>query len=322
VSFGYPAVLVLLVLPVAMMVAYRHAQRRRRRDGVRFADAALLDELLVQPSPRWRRVLPPAATVIAVVLLIVAGADPRIERDVSDPSRTVVLALDVSKSMEATDVAPTRWEAAKVAALDFVNAAPPGARVGLVSFAGSAQPVVTPTADKERLRRAIVNLQLAPGTAIGEAVFTSLGMLETAGWDNDDPEQPAIQRRAGAIVVMSDGATNTGRPDADASLAAALSGVAVHTVAFGTADGVFFSPEGPIPVPAEPGALAAVAEATDGRTFTAESGDELSRVFIDLSSSLTTDRRPVSVASFVALLAALLLVVAGLGWSLLSSRLD
>jgi Ca-activated chloride channel family protein len=190
------------------------------------------------------------------------------------------MAIDVSVSMQATDVAPTRLRAAKVAATSFVDLVPPRLNVGLVSFSGTAQVLVAPTTDRAVLKRSIADLELGPATAIGEAVFASLGSIASVQGDPGQKPPPA------RIVLMSDGETTVGRPNELAARAATEAHVPVSTIAFGTDDGVVFLEGNPLPVPVNKDALRRIADMTDGRFFEASSAKELKRVYADIGSSI------------------------------------
>jgi Ca-activated chloride channel family protein len=191
---------------------------------------------------------------------------------------TLVLAIDVSLSMEADDVEPTRIDAAKEAALAFLDLAPEELRIGVVAFAGVALPAVAPTTDRGAAARAIQALTLAEGTAIGEAIATSLEVVAGEG-----EGVPA------GVVVLSDGETTVGRPDLEAAAAAADLGVAVSTVSFGTEDGFIVLDGETVPVPANNGALQQVAENTGGTFSEAVSAEELERILATVGSDLGTE---------------------------------
>lgn len=320
--FARPWLLVLLVLvPVLGFVLFR--RRPGKQDVLRFSDAGLLRELKMNPLPVWRRRLLLLGVLVSMVLMVVAAAEPQRVGPVRSSRSTVVLALDVSRSMIAEDVSPTRFAAAKEAAIDFINAAPEEVDVGVVGFAASAYVIALPGTPREDIIKSLDGIVLEGGTAIGEAIFTSLSMLDTNGWtsDPDNPER-SIQKRAGAIVLMSDGATNTGRPDVDAAAAAALAEVKVFTVAFGTAEGFILEEGGGIlEVPAEPEPLQEVSSATDAESYTATTGEELSKVFSTLARTAAVARGWRSVAHWFALTAVLVLFVTALGWVRFGSRI-
>lgn len=266
---------------VALAVSYVVLQRRRSTYAVRFTNLALLDSVAPK-RPGWRRHVPAVLMLLALAGMVGAFAKPAREVRVPRERATIMMAIDTSLSMEATDVAPTRLKAAQAAAKNFVNLLPPRLRVGLVTFNGSAVVRVAPTQDRAELLAAIDQLRLGERTAIGEAVYASLDAIKTAPKAADGKKVPA------RIVLMSDGETTSGRPDAQAAAAAKKANVPISTIAFGTPDGVIDLPgqDGPIPVPVNPAALAKVANATGGTAFTASTGDQLKKVYEDIGSSV------------------------------------
>jgi Ca-activated chloride channel family protein len=271
----------LLLGVVALGVSYVILQQRRSTYAVRFTNLALLDSVAPK-RPGWRRHLPAALMLLALAGMVGAFAKPAREVRVPRERATIMMAIDTSLSMEATDVAPTRLKAAQAAAKEFVNLLPPRLRVGLVTFNGTAVVRVAPTQDRAELLTAIDQLRLGERTAIGEAIYASLDAIKTAPKASDGKRVPA------RIVLMSDGETTSGRPDAQAAAAAKKANVPVSTIAFGTADGIIDLPgqDGPIPVPVNPAALAKVANATGGTAFTAATGDQLKKVYEDIGSSV------------------------------------
>jgi Ca-activated chloride channel homolog len=282
-----------LLAVVALAVTYLLLQRRRRAYVVRFTSSELLDSVAPR-RPGWRRHLPAAVFLVALAILVTGFARPTREVDVPRERATVVLAIDVSLSMMAQDVAPTRLEAAQEAATRFLAELPPSLNVGLISFAGTASVLVTPTQDRQVVERAIAGLQLAPSTAIGEAIFTALDVLSQVPEDGTGTIPPS------AIVLLSDGETTVGRPDAAAARAAAETGVPVTTIGFGTPHGfiVYEDPASPgsdpqvIPVPVGEANLEAIASATGGRYFQADTLAELEAVYADIGSAIGTERLP------------------------------
>jgi Ca-activated chloride channel homolog len=270
----------LAVLPV-LLVAYVVLQRRRRALALRFTNL----ELLAQVAPRrpgWRRHLVVAGLLAALGLLVVAFARPVDDVRVPRERATIVLAVDVSLSMEATDVSPTRLAAAQEAARRFVEDLPDQLNVGLVTFSASGRVVVPPTTDHAQVVRAVDALQLSEYTAIGEAVFAALDAIRQAPPDPGDPEAPV----PAAVVLLSDGETTVGRPDADGVAAAREVGVPVSTIAFGTQEGTVDIGGVVQPVPVNEGALAAIAEGTGGRAYTAETAGQLRDVYADIGSAV------------------------------------
>jgi len=272
-SFLAPDRLVFLLLPAGALVWYALALTRRKRHAVRFSDVELFDRV-APDRPGLRRHVAAAALVVALVAVVVSFARPVTAVSVPREQATLVLAIDVSLSMDAGDVAPSRIEAAKEAALRFLELAPEELDVGVVAFAGVALPAVVPTTDRSATAAAVRSLTLAEGTAVGEAIFASLTLL------GDHRDAPA------AVVVLSDGETTVGRPETEAVGAAIASGVPVSTVSFGTAEGtIVFSGEA-VPVPVDTGALRQVAEDTGGSFTEAASAGELQGILDDIGSGI------------------------------------
>ncbi|HDP3827278.1 TPA: VWA domain-containing protein, partial [Pseudomonas aeruginosa] len=188
----------------------------------------------------------------------------------------------VSRSMVATDVEPSRLSAAKTAAKDFLGDLPPRFNVSLVKFAASAQVVVPPTTDRAAVSTAITNLQVLPSTAIGEGIYSSLNALKLVP---DDPKHPG-QKPPAAIVLLSDGATNVGRPSLEAAKEAGRQHVPVYTIAYGTAGGYVVEGGQRQPVPVNHYELAAIAKASGGEKFSAESLGQLSDVYKSIAQSV------------------------------------
>lgn len=288
-TFLAPGRLWLLLAVVALAVAYVVQARRRGRYTVRFTELDLLASVAPR-RPGWRRHVPPALLLLALLALTVGFARPEADVRVPRERATVVVALDTSISMRASDVAPSRDAAARQAALRFVEQLPPRFNVGLVSFSGRASLVVAPTQDRRAVLRAVQTLQLDTGTAIGEAVVTGLGALELVPGEQGQPPPPA------RLVLMSDGTNTVGRSVPAAVSAARAAGVPVSTIAFGTQTGVVEVDGARIPVPVDRAALATLAEETGGTAYTAESGAALSDVYDDIGSSVgtTVERREVT----------------------------
>ena len=275
-----------LLLVLLLALAYGATTLLRRRYTVRFTNLALLESVAPR-RPGWRRHLAAAALLLSIVAMLLAWARPADEVLVPKERATVVLAIDTSLSMEATDVAPSRIEAAQQAALAFIEELPPQINVGLVSFDGVARVRVTPTTDRQPVRAGIETLELGPATAIGEAIFAGLGAIATAPTFADEGEEadPVPAR----MVVMTDGKTTVGRPDIDGAEAAVEAEVPVSTIAFGTDRGtiVIDGEIQPVPVDREP--LRLIAERTGGQFFSAESLGELQSVYEDIGSSIGFD---------------------------------
>lgn len=307
-GFLQPERLWLLVGVGVLAVVHVVLGARRRTYAVRFTNLALLDQVAPR-SPGVRRHLPAVLLLLALGGMVGAFAQPTRDVQVPKERATIILAIDTSLSMEATDVAPTRLEAAQDAAKEFVGLLPERLNVGLVTFNGVAQIKVAPSQDREELLAAIDQLRLGERTAIGEAIYASLDAIASAAPAEDEEPVPA------AIVLMSDGETTSGRPDRQASAAAKEAGVPVSTIAFGTPYGTIEieGQGGPVSVAVNPAALAEIANDTDGTAFEAATGEELEAVYEDIGSSVgyTTEQREITTtfvgASLVALFGAAVL---------------
>jgi Ca-activated chloride channel family protein len=310
-SFFAPDRLWLLAAVAALAALYVAALRRRRRYGVRFSNVALVDKVAPR-GPGWRRHLPAAAFLAMLCVLVVAFARPAANAKVPRERATVLVALDVSNSMAATDVEPNRLEAAKSAALAFVDRLPARFNVGLVAFDGSASVIVAPTTDHQAVDNGIRGLVTGPATAIGEAVFSSIEAI--ANFDQQAGTNPPPAR----IVLLSDGANTAGRSPEQAAEAAQAAHIAVSTIAYGTPEGTVEVNGQLIPVPVDGPALERLARSTNGAYYEAASGEELQKVYLDIGSSVgfRTIRREVSVWFIgFGLLAAFGAAVASLVWS-------
>jgi Ca-activated chloride channel family protein len=276
-----------LLLGVAVLaVMYVVLQRRRRQYAVRFTNIALL-EAVAPKRPGWRRHATAAAFLVAITALVVAFARPTHDEKVPRERATVVVAIDTSLSMIANDVSPSRIEAVKAAAAAFVDQLPPKINVGLVSFDANARLEVSPTTDRAKLKQAIGRLQPNEGTAIGEAIFTSLEAIKQQSVADDS----AVNTVPARIVLMSDGKTTVGRPDKLAVAAAQKAKVPVSTIAFGTDHGEITVPQEPfpVPVPVDKQALQDIADQTGGTFFAAASASELQKVYANIGSSIGFD---------------------------------
>lgn len=230
--------------------------------------------------------------LVTVGLLVTAFARPQAEVRVPRERATIVVTIDVSISMRADDVEPTRLEAAQEAAKGFVETLPDQFNVALVSFAGTANILVPPTTDRSALIRAIDGLELAESTATGEAIFTSLDALKQVPPDPDHPNDPAPAR----IVLLSDGFRNIGRPVEEGIAAAQRADVPIYTIAFGTPFGMVEIQGQRTPVPVDEVTMRRIAEATGGQAYTAVSGEELKEVYSDIGSSVgyTTEEQEIT----------------------------
>jgi Ca-activated chloride channel homolog len=275
-TFAAPARLGLLLIVVGLAVAYIVAQRRRPRYAVRFTNLELLD-VVAPDRPGFRRHLPALALLASLGAMVLGLARPAWPVLVMRPAGAVVVAVDVSPSMMATDVRPDRLAAAEEAVAQFADLLPSRIHLGLVSFAGTAIVVVPPTSDHELVQKALGQLRFRSETALGEAIHASLDALGASG-----------EGRAAGIVILSDGASTTGRPDAAAAQRARNAGVPVSTIAFGTSTGTVVLGGETLSVPPDRDALRTIAKATGGRFFEAASADELTQVYRTIGRSVVT----------------------------------
>lgn len=299
-SFRWPAALALLALIPLGIIAYGVYRRRVARTAVPFSD---IDILQAAAGPRRLRTLIPVVLVIASFSMFVfALARPEADMQVPREQATVILAIDTSGSMAADDVAPYRLRAAQDAAIAFSENLPRQYRLGLVSFAGTATVLQSPTTDRAAFRSAVETLYPEGNTAIGEAIFASLDAMR-ATQNVDGPLEGA------RLVVLSDGKTRTGRPNEMAAQAAKDAGVPVSTVALGTEGAVL--PNGQ-EVPPDPEALKEISDLTGAQSFTADNADDLSQIYSDLGSVIGTVTQRDEATSWPAGLGVLLLMAAGL----------
>lgn len=303
-----------LLVVAALIAAYVMMQMRRKEYAVRFTNLALLDSIAPK-RPTWRKHIPATAFILAMIALVTAFAQPARPVKVPRERATVVMAIDVSLSMEATDIEPNRLIAAQEAAKSFVDLVPDRLNLGLVAFSGVAQVLVSPTTDHNLLKRSIDNLILGPRTAVGEAIYASLGSIASVASEPGQPPPP------GRIVLMSDGETTVGRPNEMAVKAAADAKVQISTIAFGTDDGTVFVEGRSIPVPVNREALDAISEATGGQAFQAGTARELRKVYADIGSSIGYRTEEREVTSWLVGLALAFALAAGAGSLLWSSRL-
>lgn len=269
----------LLLIPVLLLlylVLLRRKGARSRTTGI-----TNLDKVLPKQQA-WKRHIAVGAAVLALAALNVAFAKPSDQVDVPRDRATIVLTLDISRSMIAEDVAPNRLDAAKAAAKDFLGMLPPRFNVSLVAFAGTASVVVAPTTDRGLVSRAIDNLQVAPSTAIGDGIYSSLDAMALAPPDPDHPDDPA----PGAIVLLSDGYTNIGRSSAVAAKVAKDKKIPIYTIAYGTEDGYVMDQGHREPVPVNHEELQRVADISGGKKFSADSSDKLKQVYASIAQAV------------------------------------
>jgi Ca-activated chloride channel homolog len=291
-SFQSPLWLLALLVVAALVAFYVVLQLRRKAYAARFTNVALLGSL-VPRRPGWRRHLAFGVVALGLATLVVSLAVPSTEVRVPRERATVVMAVDVSLSMQATDIEPDRFRAMQKAAKEFVDVLPGRINLGLVSFAGTATNLVPPTTDRAQVANAIDHLDLAESTAIGEAIFTSLTAIENFQSTIDTATEDLPPAR---IVLLSDGYNTVGRADTQAIDAARAAGVPVSTIAFGTDYGTLDLEGETVPVPVDRTTLKAIADDTGGSYSEAASASELEQVYADLGSQIgyTTEPKDVS----------------------------
>jgi Ca-activated chloride channel family protein len=296
-SLAAPWWLLLLVPVAALAVAYVVQQRRRSVYAVRFATLPML-ERLVPRSPGWRRHTPPAFHFAALALLGLAAARPEMALRVPQEQATVMVVVDSSLSMRATDVEPSRIEAAVDAASTFIDGLPDEYDVGVVGFARGGTVLSPPTRDHVSAAASLDTVTLEGGTAIGEGIYTSLRQVRAFA---ERVRSDAPTR----IVVLSDGQNTVGRSPADAAAAARDAGIPVTTIAYGgdASTGVSRG--------ANDEALAEIADISGGTAYSAESGDELEAVYDEIQSAIGWRTEDRDVTPYVAALAFLLALGGG-----------
>lgn len=288
-TFAFPIALAALALVPILLVAYAVVQRRRVKYALRFTNLPMLANV-VDRAPRWRRHVPPLLVLTALAALIVGVARPQVAVAVPREEGTVILAIDRSGSMLATDVSPTRMAAARAAAATFVKGLPKNFKVGLVSFSDQADVVLPPTANHDQAVKALTTLEADNGTALGDAITRSvkvgLTSLNAKAASNGTPL---------VVLLLSDGANTTGdATPLEAAAQAAKAKVPVYTVALGTDAGTITttSADGEsriYRVPPDPTTLAAVAERTGGRFFEAADASSLRSVYNRIGSQVGTE---------------------------------
>ena len=313
-TFQAPLWLLALLGVAALVGYYVLVQRRRKAYAARFTNVALLGSIMPK-RPGRRRHAAFGVLALGLATLVVSLAVPSTVVRVPLEKATVVMAVDVSLSMQATDIAPDRFRAMQTAAKEFIDVLPERINLGLVSFAGTATTVVPPTTDRLQVANTIDNLDLAESTAIGEAIFTSLTAVENFQSTVETRGEEAPPAR---IVLLSDGTNTVGRENTQAIDAARAAGVPVSTIAFGTDYGTLELDGEIVPVPVDRAALEKIADETGGSFSEAVSAEELQQVYADLGSQIgyTDEPRDVS-AWFVraGVIVALLGVVLSLLWT-------
>ena len=280
-SFAHPWWFLAGLVVLALVVGYVLAQRRRRRHTMRFANLELLEKVAPKRPGRLRH-LPTAIILVGLVLLTMALAGPTADAKVPRNRATVMLAIDVSLSMESTDVAPNRLDAAKEAATQFVKDLTPGVNLGLVSFAGISTVLVSPTTDRAPAIAAIAALKLDERTATGDAIISCLQTIDVFSKTISGADGPAPAR----IVMMTDGKQTVGRSVEDAAKQAADAKVPISMIAFGTDHGTITYKGSTIAVPLDTSSMQEIARISGGDFHTAASAEELKSVYSQLGQQI------------------------------------
>jgi Ca-activated chloride channel homolog len=325
-QFLWPSMLWLLLLIPALVAAYVLAQRRRQRYALRYASLSLVREA-VGRGPGIRRHVPPALFVMGVAVMLVALARPVSVVTLPAQEGTVILTMDVSGSMRADDLKPTRLDASKAAARAFVEKQPQGVRIGVVSFSDNAFVVQAPTDDKEAVIAAINRLTFQRGTAIGRGLLTSRDAI----FEQSDPEflsdgsasdstptptptpVPKGVYEPAVVVLLTDGESNQGPPPLTIVDQIAARGIRVYTVGIGSVEGTVLRTQGrAIRTRLDEKTLKAVAEATDGTYFNATTEKDLQVIYQNLSTQLVFRKQQSEVTAVFTALAVALSLIGGI----------
>lgn len=307
-SFLNGGMLWLLLAAPALVALYVVALRRRRAYTVRFTNLELL-ATVAPKRPGWRRHVPPVFVLLALLFLVGALARPTMERAVPKEQAGVMLVLDVSLSMAATDIAPDRITAAKAAAIEFGRAAPEELRIGVAAFSELSFLASPLTRNRSQTEAAIQSLRPLAGTAIGDGLWVALD--EIARQVNDGKQAPA------SVLLLSDGHSNRGREPQEAADRAQQMGVKVFTVGLGTQGATLDLGGQEVPVDLDETQLQDIAETTGGTYFRSVDAEGLTEVYRNLSSALGSEKERQEVTALAAGIAAVLLLAGaalGLIW--------
>ncbi|WP_104480289.1 VWA domain-containing protein [Actinokineospora auranticolor] len=322
-NFSAPWWFLLLVAIGALVVGYVMVQRMRRKRTLRFTNLELLEKVAPRGPSRLRHI-PAIVLVLALMLLTTAMAGPTAEQRVPRNRATVMLVIDVSLSMEATDVAPTRLKAAQVAAKSFAEGLTPGVNLGLITFAGTATVLVAPTTDRGGVAKAIDNLKLAQSTATGEAIFAALQSIDGFSQVVGGPDGPPPAR----IVLMSDGKQTIPTENEDdprgsftAAKAAAERKIPITTISFGTADGTVEIEGRTQSVAVDDDAMKEIASLSAGDFYKAATADQLRKVYDTLGEQIGYEIKEADASRPWLILGTIAALIAAAGSLVLSQRL-
>ncbi|HXT55212.1 MAG TPA: VWA domain-containing protein [Candidatus Eisenbacteria bacterium] len=336
-TFLWPEMLWLILIVPALVAGYFYILRRKQESAVKYASLTMVKQA-IGPRQRFRRHIPPLLFLIALIAMIVAIARPAAIVMLPSQYQTIILAMDVSGSMRATDVKPNRISAAQAAAKAFVDEQPSNVRIGVVSFAATASVVQTPTQNREDIITAIDRFQLQRGTAIGSGIIVSLATIfPDAGIDvssfiygrsgargvpidqAEKSDKPPVKPVApgsytsAAIILLSDGQRTTGPDSIEAARLAADRGVRIFTVGFGTQSGETIGFEGwSMRVRLDEETLKTIANLTRGEYFYAGTAADLKKVYQVLNSKFLLEKKPMEISSLFAGAAALIAVTSAL----------
>ena len=336
-TFLWPEMLWLLLAVPALIAGYFYILRRKRESAIKYASLSMVKQA-IGARHRLRRHIPPLLFLIALIAMLVAIARPAAIVLLPSQYQTIILAMDVSGSMRATDVQPNRISAAQAAAKAFVAEQPSNVRIGVVSFAATASVVQTPTQNREDIVAAIDRFQLQRGTAIGSGIIVSLATIfPDAGIDVSSfiygrrgsrgvpidqaaqSDKPAFKPVApgsytsAAIILLSDGQRTTGPDSIEAAQLAADRGVRVFTVGFGTQSGETIGFEGwSMRVRLDEETLKQIAHMTRGEYFYAGTATDLKKVYQVLNSKFLLEKKPMEISSLFAGAAALIALTSAL----------
>lgn len=325
-TFIWPAALVTLLLIPLLVAVYLRMQRRRRELAARYGTLGIVQEMAQRPLGR-RRHIPPAFFLVGLTVLLVALARPQMVVSLPRLEGTVILAFDVSGSMAADDLEPTRMEAAKAAARAFVARQPATVQIGVVSFSDSGFAVQAPTNEQETVLAAIDRLRPERGTSLAHGILTALNAIASEEEDAGSPRlysdltpTPTLEPTpvpegtyASAVVVLLTDGENTAPPEPlEAAQAAADRGVRVHTVGIGSPEGANLEIEGfTIHTRLDEATLQQISELTDGTYYNAVNEEELLSIYENLDPELGIGPEKMEVTALFAVVSAILLLIGG-----------
>ena len=333
-TFFWPDLLWLMLLVPVLVGVYLWLMKRKKKLSLRYASLSIVKEAM-GAGPGFRRHIPPLLFLFSIAMMLLAASRPFAVISLPSTQETIILAMDVSGSMRATDVQPNRLVAAQNAAKAFLTDLPKGVKVGIVAFAGSATVAQIPTVNREDLVSAIDRFQMQRATAIGNAIVMSLATIfPDAGIDlgqlqygnqrqrgvsiDEKPKEkkeftpvPPGSYKSAAIILLTDGQRTTGIDTMEAAKMAAERGIKIYTVGIGTVNGETIGFEGwSMRVRLDEATLKAVAQKTDAEYFYAGTAQDLKKVYERLSTTLTVQKKETEISGLLALIAAAFAITA------------